>query len=66
MTAERFSWRNPTLTCADVLTGARLIMGEVAPGVLVIAVILAHRAPLALTQVGSPLAPGDFLLASFV
>jgi len=26
MTGDRFSWRNPTFTYADVLTGARLIM----------------------------------------
>jgi phosphatidylglycerophosphate synthase len=26
MTGERFSWRNPTFTYADVLTGSRLIM----------------------------------------
>ncbi len=26
MTGERFSWRNPTFTYADALTGARLIM----------------------------------------
>ena len=38
-------------------TGARLVVGEVAPRVAVVAVILAHRAPLAFAQVGSPQLP---------
>ena len=37
----------------------RLVVGEVVPGVAVVAVVLAHRAPLPLAQVGSPLLPGN-------
>src|SRR5262249_4114090 len=44
---------------------ARLVVAEVAPGVAVVAVVLAHRPPLPLAQVGAPLAPGDVLLARF-
>ena len=36
----------------------RMLMGEIAPGVAVGAVILAHRAPLALADIGPPFAPG--------
>ena len=36
-----------------------LIVGEVVPGVAVLAVVLAHGAPLALAQVRPPLLPGD-------
>src|SRR5207302_7203439 len=37
---------------------ARVIMREICPGVAVGAVILAHRAPLALADIGSPAPPG--------
>ena len=39
--------------------GAGLVVAEVVPGVAVLAVVLAHRAPLPLAQVGPPLLPGD-------
>ena len=47
--------------------GARagLIVGEEVPGVAVLAVVLAHGAPLPFAQVGPPLLPGDLLLAGF-
>ena len=38
-------------------TRARLIVGEVAPGIAVVAVVLAHRAPLAFTEVRAPTLP---------
>jgi len=40
-----------------VRAGAKLVMGEVVPGVAVFAVIFADRAPLSLAQVRAPLAP---------
>ena len=39
-------------------TAARVIMGKVVPGVAIGAVVLAHRAPLALAHIGAPFAPG--------
>ena len=42
---------------------ARLIVREVVPGVAVFAIVLAHRSPLTLAQVGTPLSPGDPSLA---
>ncbi len=39
-------------------TAARMVMGKVAPGVAIGAVVLTDRGPLALAQVGTPLAPG--------
>ena len=43
--------------------GARagLVVGEVVPGVAVLAVVLAHGAPLALAEVRPPLLPGSLL-----
>ena len=38
---------------------ARLVVREVVPGVAVVAVVLADRAPLPLTEVRPPLLPGD-------
>src|SRR5271165_5559985 len=48
--------------------GARsgLIVGEVVPRVPVLTVVLAHRAPLALTEVRPPLPPGHRFLPRFV
>src|SRR5262249_16050496 len=45
---------------------ARLIVGEVIPGITVFTVVLAHRAPLALAQVRSPLLPRNLLRLCFV
>ena len=45
---------------------ARLVVREVVPGVAVVAVVLADRAPLALAEVRSPLLPGDLRLARLV
>src|SRR5581483_463449 len=39
--------------------GAGRIVGEVVPGVAVLAVVLADSAPLSLAQIGAPLLPGD-------
>src|SRR5438093_4322694 len=41
-------------------------MGEIAPGVAVIAVVLADRTPLPLAEVGAPFLPGDLRLARLV
>src|SRR5882724_568723 len=41
-------------------------MGEEVPGISVFAVILAHRAPLALAEIGAKLLPGSFVLPGFV
>jgi hypothetical protein len=41
-------------------------MGEIVPGVAVIAVVLADRTALPLAQVGSPFLPGDLRLARLV
>jgi hypothetical protein len=40
-----------------VRPGTRLLVGEVGPGVAAVAVVLAHRPPLPLTQVRSPASP---------
>ena len=50
--------------CDAVLTPAirarpRLLMGEVVPRIAVLAVVLAHRPPLPLREVGTPRLPGD-------
>ena len=41
-------------------------MGEVVPGIAVGAVVLAHRAPLTLTQIRTPLLPRDPLFTGFI
>jgi len=41
-------------------------MGEIVPGVAVIAVVLADRTPLPLAEVGAPFFPGDVCLARVV
>ena len=46
--------------------GAGLVVGEVVPGVAVLAVVLADRAPLPLAEVRAPLLPGDPRLAGLV
>ena len=46
--------------------GARLVMGEIIPGVAVLAVVLADRAPLPLAEVGSPFLPRDSRLARVI
>ena len=40
--------------------GAGMIVGEEIPGIAVFAVVLAHRSPLPLAEVGPPLLPGSF------
>ena len=45
---------------------ARLVVAEVIPGIAVLAVILAHGAPLALAQSKGPTFQGVFWFASFV
>ena len=45
---------------------ASLIVGKVVPGIAVIAVVFAHRAPLPLTQVRAPFLPGDLLSLSLM
>src|SRR5262245_14633797 len=46
--------------------GARLVMGEVVPGVAVVAVVLPDCPPLALAEVGTPFLPKDVRLARLV
>ena len=50
----------------SVGAGACLIVREVVPGVAVLAVVLAHSAPLTFGKVRPPLFPRGFRLASFV
>jgi len=45
---------------------ARLVMGEIVPGVAVLAVVLTDRAPLTLAEVRPPFLPGDSGLARVV
>src|SRR5262249_5308213 len=40
-----------------ISAGPRMIVGKEIPGIAVLAVVLSHRAPLALAQVGAPLPP---------
>ena len=49
--------RQPILAPA-VGAGAGLIMGEIVPGVAVVAVVLPHRPPLPLAEIGAPEFPG--------
>ena len=49
-----------------VRPGAGVVMGEIVPGVSVLAVIFADRAPLPFAEVGSPLLPRDAGLTGFV
>src|SRR3954471_13643938 len=44
---------------------ARLVMTEVCPGITILAVILTHRAPLALAKIRAPLAPRNAGLTRF-
>src|SRR5262249_24097598 len=46
--------------------GARLVMGEIVPGVAALAVVLADGPPLSLAEVWSPPLPGDVLGADLV
>src|SRR5262245_52332395 len=48
----------PPAVCA----GARLIMGQIVPGVAGVAIILPHRLPLPLAEIGAPLAPWPMTL----
>src|SRR5260370_6821153 len=41
-----------------ICAAGRVLMGEVAPGVPIGAVVFAHRAPLAFAHIGPPFAPG--------
>jgi hypothetical protein len=43
-----------------------MVVGEEVPGVAVLAVILAHRAPLALGKIGAPLLPVSFALTGLL
>src|SRR5262245_44322532 len=43
-----------------------MVVGEVVPGIAVFAVVLTHRAPLPLAQVGPPFLPRDSRLARVV
>ena len=53
-----------TILAPAVGARARLVMGEVVPGVAAFAVVLADRAPLPFAQVRSPLLPGSLALPS--
>src|SRR4029077_5136366 len=72
---QRHGKAQPLLVIADsskpilapaVRPRARLVMAEVVPGIAIFAVVLAHRAPLALAQIGSPFLPRDSRLARLV
>ena len=47
-----------TILAPVIGAGAGLVMGEVVPGIAILAVVLANRTPLPLAKVGSPLSPG--------
>src|SRR6478736_2848990 len=51
--------RNPgqTVFAPPISAGMRLLVAQIIPGVAVLAVVLAHRAPLAFTEVWPPLLP---------
>ena len=49
-----------------VRSGACLVMGEIVPGVAVIAVVLADSPPLSLAEVRPPFLPGDVRLSRIV
>src|SRR6266513_215302 len=57
--------------CEPVFSSAirsrpRLIVGEIVPGITILAVILSNRAPLTFTRVGSPFSPWQTLNARFL
>ena len=56
---------DPVLAPA-VRARARVVVGEVVPRVAVVAVVLAHRAPLALAQVRAPRLPGHLIPAGLL
>ena len=49
-----------TILAPVIGTRPGLVMSEVVPGITILAVVLAHRAPLPLAQVGSPFSPRCF------
>src|SRR5258708_16952982 len=55
-----------TILAPVVSSGARLVMGEVVPGISIIAIVFTNRAPLALAQVRPPLPPVGLALAGFL
>src|SRR5262245_43864572 len=55
-----------TILAPAVGARAGVIMGEVIPRVTVVAVVLAHCAPLTLAQIRSPLLPGNLPRSSLV
>src|SRR5258708_38585519 len=55
----------PPVLAPVVGARTRLVMAEVVPSVSIGAVVLPHGSPLALGEVGSPLAPGNGVLACF-
>src|SRR5262249_17263043 len=46
--------------------GAGVVMWEVVPSVAIVAVILAHRPPLAFAKIRSPLLPGHVIVARLI
>ena len=48
-----------------IRAGAGVIVGEEVPGVAVLAVVLAHGAPLPFTEIRPPLLPGGLLARLF-
>src|SRR5262249_14595992 len=52
-----------TVLAPAIRSRASLIVREVIPGVPRLAVVLAHRPPLALADIGTPLLPGNVSLA---
>src|SRR5262249_36172406 len=43
-----------------------MVMGEIAPGIAISAVVLAHRAPLTIADIGTPFPPGLLALPRFL
>ena len=56
--------RQPVFSPA-VSAGTRLVVAEIVPGIAIVTVVLAHRAPLSFAQVRSPFLPGKLFLVVF-
>ena len=54
-----------TILAPTIGARARLIVAEIIPGITTFAIVLTHRAPLALTQVRAPFFPRNLLLLRF-
>src|SRR5215469_13099100 len=52
-----------TVFAPSICLGARVIVAQIVPGVPVRAVVLPHRAPGALAEIGSPALPVNFAIS---